>query len=54
MIFPVTVVILKQKTGMSKFVHVNNLRYANIGNNWNFDRSDDSDSNDEEFKEQNI
>ena len=54
MISPVTVVILNQKTCMSKSVHVNNLRYANIGDNWNFERSDDSDSNDEEFKEQNT
>ena len=54
MISPVTVVILNQKTGMSKSVHVNNLRYANIGDDWNFERSDDSDSNDEEFKEQNT
>ncbi len=39
MLTPVTALIRCQKTGKSKTVHVNNLRYANLHKEWDFDGS---------------
>ena len=49
---PVSALIRSQKDGTSKIVHVNNLRFANINRDWDFDElsSDEEDT----FPEQNT
>ena len=52
MITPVTALIRNQKSGAYKTVHVNNMRYANINDRWDF--NDLADEEVEEFPEQNT
>ena len=54
MITPVTAHIRCQKSGESRTAHVNNLRYANINQAWDFDNSNEDSNEEQSFPEQNI
>ena len=54
MITPVTARIRCQKSGESRTAHVNNLRYANINQAWNFDISNEDSNEEQGFPEQNT
>ena len=54
MITPVTARIRCQKSGESRTAHVNNLRYANINQAWDFDNSNEDSNEEQSFPEQNT
>ena len=54
MMSPVTAIIRCQKDGQSRSAHVNNLRYANINVEWDFEDSPDDTEEEEVFPEQNT
>ena len=54
MITPVTARIRCQKSGESRTAHVNNLRYANINQAWDFDISNEDINEEQSFPEQNT
>ena len=54
MITPVTAHIRCQKSGESRTAHVNNLRYANINQAWDFDNSNEDSNEEQSFPEQNT
>ena len=54
MITPVTARIRCQKSGESRTAHVNNLRYANINQAWDFDISNEDSNEEQSFPEQNT
>ena len=54
MVSPVTAIIRCQKDRQSRSAHVNNLRYANINGEWDFEDSPDDTVEEEVFPEQNT